>query len=180
MSLLRAVGERLSGAGIRFALIGGEALALRGASRATFDRDLLATDPRALSATLWQEPVMIDARHEIRLGDEDDPLAGVARFEAPDERDVDLIVGRHPWQERILERAEPVDLGDARVALPRVADLILLKLYAGGPQDLWDVEQLLAASPAEAIVSEVAGRIAELPADCAALWRRVHESRRER
>lgn len=48
MSLLARVVTHLDAAGIRCALIGAEALALRGASRATLDRDLLTTDRGAL------------------------------------------------------------------------------------------------------------------------------------
>ena len=173
MSLLAEVVERLESKGIRCALIGAEALALRGSSRATLDRDLLTTDPRALDAALWIPFSASGAQFDIRRGDAEDPLAGVVRFLAEGERPVDLIVGRHAWQSRILERAEVLDLGEVRVAVPRTADLILLKLYAGGPQDAWDVAQLLADDDRAALVAEVEGRAADLPDDSRQLWRKI-------
>jgi hypothetical protein len=53
------------------------------------------------------------------------------------------------------------------------ADLVLLKLYAGGSQDCWDIEQLLADVDTAAIVAQVDSRIAMLPAHAAELWRRL-------
>lgn len=57
------------------------------------------------------------------------------------------------------------------------ADLVLLKLYAGGPQDAWDVHQLLDANPS--LRGEVAGLSNALPDDCRALWRRILGERAE-
>ena len=55
------------------------------------------------------------------------------------------------------------------------ADLMLLKLFAGGPQDAWDIDQLLDVVPAA--VPEVEASLAALPADCRSLWRRILEAR---
>jgi hypothetical protein len=72
----------------------------------------------------------------------------VVRVEAPADRPVDVIVGRHPWQATAVARARP-DLDGIPAVLPR--DLILLKLYAGGTQDLWDVRALLDLPGAEGL-----------------------------
>lgn len=173
MTLLAKVLARLDGAGIRCGLIGAEALALRGASRATLDRDLLTTERRALDAAIWMPLADAGAEVDIRPGDEDDPLAGVIRFRAVGERPVDLIVGRHSWQSRILDRSEILDLGEARVHVPRAADLVLLKLFAGGPQDAWDIAQLLADEDRDDLIAEVDSRIADLPEDAFRLWRKI-------
>ena len=52
-------------------------------------------------------------------------------------------------------------------------DLILLKLYAGGSQDAWDVEQLLAGPDREVLIAAVAADIDDLPARCRRLWKRL-------
>lgn len=173
MSLLAEVVARLDGQAIRCALIGAEALALRGASRATLDRDLLTTDRRVLEATLWAPLVDRGTEVEIRHGDSDDPLAGAVQFLAEGERPVDLLVGRHDWQGRILERSEIMDLGEVRVAVARSSDLILLKLFAGGSQDAWDIEQLLADDDRALLVSEVEQGIGALPEGCRRLWTKI-------
>lgn len=94
MTLLARVVEILKDRGIPCALIGAEALALRGVSRATADRDLLATDPQTLEPALW----------------------------------------------------------------------------AGGPQDAWDIAQLLNGDDRETVIGEVRERLRELPAECRTLW----------
>ncbi|MEO8274825.1 MAG: hypothetical protein ABI639_01315 [Thermoanaerobaculia bacterium] len=173
LTLLARVVGRLAERGIPCALIGAEALALRGVSRATADRDLLATDLAALDDALWRELGETGVRVEVRRGDPDDPLAGVVRFDADEDRPVDLIIGRHAWQTRILQRSPLVDLEDVAIAVPSAADLVLLKLYAAGPQDAWDVAQLLNADDRETLIREVAARLGELPADCRDLWEKL-------
>lgn len=65
---------------------------------------------------------------------------------------------------------------DVPVAAP--ADLILLKLYAGGPQDAWDIEQLLGGPDRAQLVAEVEAALRPLPAECHQLWERVRGPRR--
>jgi len=177
MSLLAEVAARLEARGVRFALVGAEALALRGVSRATIDRDLLTTDPRVLDVAFWLPLAEGGNEVEVRHGDSRDALAGVLRFRAPDERPVDLMVGRPGWLTQLVERAAAMDLDELRLGVPSAADLVLLKLFAGGPQDAWDVTQLLASPERGALRAEVEERLAEPPADCAALWRRILEER---
>lgn len=173
MSLLVDVVNQLEKSGIRCALIGAEALSLRGASRSTLDRDLLTTDPRALEEALWTPLLQAGTRCEIRRGDAEDPLAGVVRFSAEGERPVDLIVGRYKWQTRILERSEVLDIGELRIPVPHPADLILLKLHAGGGQDAWDIAQLLAGDGRMSLVAEVEMRLDGLPPEARVLWKRI-------
>jgi len=176
MSLLASVASHLHRKGVACALIGAEALAIRGASRSTLDRDLLVTDRRVLVASFWEPPPFPGAELDVRAGDADDPLAGVVRFRAEAERPVHLIVGRPGWQDEILRRAEPMRIDAATIAVPRTADLILLKLFAGGPRDAWDIAQLLADPQRAVHVSEVESRLADLPADARELWRRLVSS----
>lgn len=173
MSLLAAVVARLDEHRVACALIGAEALALRGASRSTLDRDLLTTDRRVLAPAFWEPSPIPGATSEVRVGDADDPLAGAVRFRAADERPVDLIVGRDRWQDDILRRSESMQVGPIRLAVPHTADLILLKLFAGGPQDAWDIEQLLSDDDRAARIAEVEERLSALPADARELFRRI-------
>ncbi|HEV7671729.1 MAG TPA: hypothetical protein VGS22_24670 [Thermoanaerobaculia bacterium] len=169
MSLLTQVAETLDAAGIPNALIGAMALAAYGVNRATADIDLLTTDSRCLSAELWADLKSRGVDFRIRKGDLSDPLAGVVRFSAEGESPLDVVVGKFTWQRRILERAEP--LGEHRVV--RAADLILLKLYAGGPQDAWDIQQLLLASASEIWVQEVEIHLPDLPTAGSELWNKL-------
>lgn len=147
-----------------YALIGAAALAARGIARSTYDIDLLTTDPRALDAQVWTT-LPADAI-DIRRGDLDDPLAGVIRIMLDADRPIDIVVGKHPWQTRAIARAEPV-AGGPPVVLAR--DLILLKLYAGGAQDLWDIRELRARGD-RSLDADVTADVSTLAADLQRRW----------
>ncbi len=166
----------LDRAGIPYALIGAAALAIHGVSRSTQDLDLLTPDARLLDRTFWTalpDGVSVD----VRAGDAADPLAGVVRCRVSGDRDVDVVVGRASWQAALVARAERVRRGGRIVPTARVEDLVLLKLYAGGSQDRWDIEQLLARPDRDAIVAGVEAHIATLPRTALELWRTIGGAR---
>jgi hypothetical protein len=55
----------------------------------------------------------------------------------------------------------------------RVADIILLKLYAGGPQDAWDILQLLALEGRDRLIAQVDQELPRLPAAGAVFWKKI-------
>ena len=73
----------------------------------------------------------------------------------------------------MIERAETADVQGRAIRIPSAADLILLKLAAGGPLDQQDVIRLLAFGPRESLVHEVDAKIADLPADARQLWMKI-------
>lgn len=143
-------------------------MAVHGVGRSTHDQDLLTLGDEALHPETWTSLQESGATAEIRKGDLFDPLAGVIRFTRAGERPVDLVVGRFGWQREILERALP-----GEIPVVRAADLILLKLYAGGPQDAWDIQQILSGDDRERLIAEVEREIPRLPQAAADFWRRV-------
>ena len=167
MTLLERVDALLAEHGIPHAVIGAVALAAHGVCRSTIDQDLLVTDRRVLHADFWT-PLRPVATVDVRPGDDDDPLAGVVRLRQPDQRDVDLVVGRHGWQDEVLARA--VFFGGQGFPFADAADLILLKLYAGGSQDRWDIEQLLQLDHGADLVRRVEERAVVLPQRSRKLW----------
>jgi len=67
-------------------------------------------------------------------------------------------------------------VADVQVPVVDASGLVLLKLYAGGPQDRWDIEQLLdLAADREALKALVGQRLADLPPRCRRLWMRLIE-----
>ncbi len=58
--------------------------------------------------------------------------------------------------------------GGAPVVRPR--DLVLLKLYAGGAQDLWDVRELLQLPGRDRLVAEVEADLDEQSDAMRSLW----------
>lgn len=164
MSDLRDVCSCLDGAGVPFALIGAAALAVHGISRSTLDVDLLVTDSRTLDEGFWA-----GLEVDVRRGDAEDPLAGVVRVGREAVAPVDVIVGRARWQSDAIARAIRTVVSGVCLPVVTAADLVLLKLYAGGAQDLWDVREILAAHD-EAFRETVEARLDPLPGRCRALW----------
>jgi hypothetical protein len=163
--------------GTPFALVGAAALAVHGVPRSTRDLDLLTIDPRCLEADYWRSLGAGRIDVTVRRGDAADPLAGVVRLRPSDSAPVDVVVGRSPWQRGVLDRAEPATIDGVVVPVAQAADLILLKLFAGGPQDLWDVAQLLAGDDGPTIARDVEARLPALPTECAQLWAQVSRAR---
>ncbi len=173
MPLLPAVVQLLTTKRVPFALVGAGAMAAHGIARSTFDIDLLTTDPTVLATTFWRPVAEVGARIDVRKGDADDPLVGVVRLAIEAERTLDIVVGRPGWQDDVLGRAQPITVETITFPVVTVADLIALKLYAGGAQDAWDIEQLLAGSDRRAICRSVDELVPRLPDRARAMWQRL-------
>jgi len=168
MIVLREVVAYLEDRGVRYALIGGVALAMHGIARATLDSDLLVVDRVVLDPAFWGD-WKADQAPDIQRGDADDPLAGVVRLRR-DEEAVDVIVGRHAWEANALERRIPVTVEDHPLFVVDTADLIVLKLAAGGPQDVLDIRLLLAAQ-GEKLRGQVQSRLSQVSQALRDAWK---------
>jgi predicted nucleotidyltransferase len=162
---------------IPFAVIGAAAMAVHGVARATRDLDLLTRDARSLLPATWTALERQRITVDIRVGDADDPLAGVIRFVEGGVAVVDVVVGRAGWQAAVVERAVSRVIEGVNVPVAGAADLITLKLYAGSPQDLWDIQQLLDVGDRAALVAQVEPMLTSLPEDARRLWARVTSAR---
>lgn len=159
------------------ALIGAHALAARGYPRFTIDIDVLTSDPRVLDAGIWTALQQAGASIDARRGDAEDPLGGVVHILLPDSTDVDLIVAKWTWEADVIARAEPMQIGDVQIRVPRVSDLILLKLAAGGYADLHDAAALLALA-GDSAIAEVERYMGDVRPDVRALWQDLLAGRR--
>ena len=173
MSLVERVAATLDRTGERYAVIGAAAMAVHGVGRSTRDIDLLTLSAEWIDAARWARLTDAGVKVSVARGNADDPLAGVIRFADTGERPVDLVVGRYRWQQRLLERAESAVYDGTRLPTALTRDLVLLKLFAGGSQDAWDIEQLLAGPDGDMLIADVTGDVEDLPAQCRALWRRI-------
>lgn len=171
MSLLSDVANALQDAGLACALIGAGAMAAHGIARSTMDLDLLIVDTMAFESAAWEKLRRSGMILDIRRGDVEDPLAGVVRVQREGESPVDVVVGRAAWQRRAIERATCVELDGARIPIVLPVDLVLLKLYAGSPKDLWDIQGLLALPGGPRLRDQVEAALVDLPLECRGKWR---------
>ena len=170
MTLLGRTVRLLADASSPTALIGGVALAVHGITRYTEDADLLSADGRVLSEAFWEILRKRGDRVEVRRGNFDDPLRGVVRLSAAGEKPIDVVVGRSAWHEQVLSRRRTLHVAGEDLPVVDPADLVLLKLEAGGPQDILDVRLLLAGPEGEAIRADVEARLPALPSSLRESW----------
>ncbi len=143
---------------IRFALIGGLAVSAWGVVRATQDIDLLADSiPSPLRnlnlqgslQKFWEKQ---GCRVEWRTGAPDDPIPLLLHLEMPGAAhglQADILWAHKRWQREALARTITLRVLGFDVFVLHPEALVLMKLEAGGPQDLLDVEALLSTPPPE-------------------------------
>jgi hypothetical protein len=71
----------------------------------------------------------------------------------------------------LIQRAEAMSVAGTSIGVPRLGDLILLKLAAGGFIDLQDAAALLAIGDRSSVIRDVEAHIDRVRPDVRALWR---------
>jgi hypothetical protein len=131
-----------------YGLIGGLALAAGGVTRATEDIDF------AVAAGSGDMPKLASALGgQYWPGGGDDPLLGVVNASVATGAStipVQLILLPQRWNEVLVNQVSVVPLYGCAVPVVSWQALVLLKLYAGGPQDLVDAQDLWAVRQPDA------------------------------
>ena len=129
-------------------IVGGVAVSLLSRPRFTQDIDALVI----LSDTEWERAIRIAAAYGIVPR-----IEGALEFarrarvlllkHSASEIDIDVIFCGLSFEHRAVTQAQDHDVGGVRIKLPRVEDLLIMKAVAHRPQDMLDVDALLAAHP---------------------------------
>lgn len=136
--------------GAEFALVGGLAVSLRAEPRTTRDVDLAV----AVETDLRSEKIvhaLLARGYRVGAHIEQDRVGQLAsvRLELPDEQNggvvVDLLFASSGIEREIVEAAEVLEiLPGTRMRVARCPHLVAMKVLAGRPQDLVDIESLRA------------------------------------
>jgi nucleotidyltransferase AbiEii toxin of type IV toxin-antitoxin system len=146
--------RRLTARGVDFVVIGGIAAVLHGGARNTFDLDVCFASDAANLAALAATLIELGARLKGVEGDVPF-VADAATLRRVEVLTLDTCLGEldvlafpagAPPYERLRRNADRYDLGDFSVLVASVGDLVAMKLAAGRPKDLADVEELQAIS----------------------------------
>lgn len=124
-----------------YALIGGFAVSIREVPRATQDVDFAVAIG---SADLYAPAASLDDRDED--AGPDDPLSGAlhASIEAGSEPiPLQLVFLSSAFTEVIFRHVETLSVMDRLLPVVSLHVLVLLKLYAGVPQDILDAQLIL-------------------------------------
>jgi len=132
-----------------YSLIGALAVAAYARPRATQDIDFLVSADENFFYDLF--PGILKRKgYELKIfkGTPLDPINGLIRIydKKSGTELADIIPVFWKWQDEIVSSANKVKLLGISLPVARLEDLIVLKLKAGGPQDLLDVEELLKAA----------------------------------
>jgi len=82
----------------------------------------------------------------LSLGDVEDPISAVIEIEDRYENQMDLLLGIRGLDPDASQRSVPATLLGAPVRMMGAEDLVAMKLFAGGPQDIEDVKGILQVS----------------------------------
>lgn len=145
---LADLGRWLDAVGAKFAVVGGLAVSLMSRPRFTQDVDALAI----LSEAQWERALALAPSHGIVPRIEDALIFArrnrvLLLRHAESAIDIDLILGGLSFEQSAVDHAEVHHIGGVQVRLPRIEDLLVMKAVAHRPQDMHDIDELLAAHP---------------------------------
>ena len=143
---LQALARVLDGQGLPWFVFGAQAVAVRGAPRATQDIDVTVqverTHLRALVEALESEGL----RHRYpNLADELLARGAVLPLSHSSGMEVDLVLAGSGFEAAALGRATRVVIDGVGVPVARATDLAVMKVIAGRGKDLDDLRSLLAS-----------------------------------
>lgn len=136
---------------LSYVLMGGLAVRAHGVPRPTYDVDatLAVTDNRltklldAIEAAGYTVPEAYRRGWLDKVADM--PVIKVRIYQSPSDQsvDVDLFLAETEFQRHIISRRQPVEIENiGRTWIVPPEELILLKLIAGRPRDLGDIEDV--------------------------------------
>jgi hypothetical protein len=138
--------ERLN---IPYALIGGLAVGVHGIPRPTHDLDFTIAVDRARLPEFLQAVIELgyDVPQEFTTGWVDQvagmPLVKARLWVEGKAIDVDVFLAESRFQKSLIQRRILTEVEGITVWIASAEDLILLKLIAGRPRDLGDIQDIL-------------------------------------
>ena len=126
-----------------YALIGGFAVSVWGIPRGTKDIDFLVSvksihELQTFSIALEEAGI----KPSLYTGGPSDPVPYLLKAYHKDVP-LDMLITTKKWEDEAVAHAVMVDFQGTKIQVIPVEYLILMKLKAGGPKDLLDVEELL-------------------------------------
>ena len=146
--LIKRIAAELSGRGIPYMIIGGQAVLLYGEPRLTKDIDI------TLGVGVEELPVIKDAIRALGLSIESDDVDTFVKdtmvLPAADKKSgirVDFVFSFSPFERAAIQRAKEVRFDEVPVRFASLEDLVIHKMVAGRARDLEDVKSILLKNP---------------------------------
>jgi len=146
--LLLDVIDILNKAKVPYVVIGAMAVSFYGVVRSSLDADAIIRiekDSKVLDK-LRTALTKAGMNVVIKKGNFEDPLVGVILIEDNHGNHVDLLLGIKKADNSLFKRGQRIEFQGETINIVGVEDLIAMKIYAGSPKDLADVQGILAVS----------------------------------
>jgi hypothetical protein len=144
--LLLDVIDVLDRLGIPYLIVGAIAAAYHGTVRASRDADAVVSLPLEGIPKLAEQLTMAGFQVRISTGASDDPIRRVLLLTDAHGNAVDLLWGVRGMAKGALDRRRTTSLLGASVNVIGPEDFIAMKVSAGGPKDIGDVQGVLEIS----------------------------------
>ena len=145
--LLLDVVDVLAARSIDYAVIGALAASLHGAGRASLDADLVVSASVMEGTRIEEALKQAGLTTELRRGDLGDAIPGLVRVSDSFGNQVDVLLGIRGLDPKAFSRTVEVPFEGTRLRFVGREDFIAMKVAAGGPIDLLDAENAIAADP---------------------------------
>jgi len=137
----------LTGLGIPYAVVGALAVSYYGVPRSTADADMVIWLRGPETEEELKERLMaVNYSVKSRRGDPGDPISRCIVVEDEFENRMDLLAGIHGMDPAAIERRTFTSLMNSPLEMIGAEDLVAMKLFAGGLQDLEDARGILQVS----------------------------------
>lgn len=158
---LRSLQAVFSGMAVDWYVFGAQAVAVRGAPRATQDVDVTVQVDRAGLRALVTRLGQHGITHRYpEIADELLKRGAVLPLCHPSGMEVDLVIAGSGLESLALSRASLEDLDGVTVPVAHATDLVVMKILAGRGKDLDDVRALLASGDPD--LAEVRSLLSQL------------------
>jgi len=146
--LLLDIVDILNDLQIPYALAGALAVSFYGTPRSTNDASVIAWLEQSGKTKRDLEDSLAAANYWVlaRPGDLDDPISDVVAVADDHGNRMDLLLGVRGMPSEATRRARTASILGAPLRIVGAEDLVAMKLFAGGVQDLEDVRGVLAVS----------------------------------
>ena len=134
--------------GVSYAVAGGFAVSYHGVPRATTDADaaIWLSDSGGSLQDVCDKLVACGYRTKLSRGDLEDPIQTVIVVEDAHENKADLLIGVRGMDPGAPRRSVSTKLLGSPVLILGAEDVVAMKVFAGGPQDLIDARGILQVS----------------------------------
>lgn len=131
---------------IDYAVIGAMAASIYGVVRASMDADAVLSLTAQKRSDLARKFKAVGFQTELRVGDPDDPIPAVLQLTDSFGNRVDLLVGLRGLEPEAFARAIDVPFQGEALRVVGREDFVAMKVFAGGPQDMTDAKNAIAAA----------------------------------